>query len=234
MVLFAKGQAAGPALFSCYGPGIRPRAHEGITTARGRSRYSQKEPCLSAASPSCFQPYSARLWCSRKRPRPTATRDCWRLPGSSNRARSAGQLPFSIGSCGIAPTTPRLISSSGPLCRWFLAATRAVEALLRALELRPNHAPGYTAAGEVLARLGERDAALQVFERAIALAPDLGDAHLNLALLLAGKEEFDGAARHMAKALELGKRFRQASPATLSQRQVVLRAGPTRGGRPRV
>ena len=56
-----------------------------------------------------------------------------------------------------------------------------------------------------LSRLGEQDAALQVFERAVKLDSELGDAHLNLALILAGKEELDRAARHMTKALELEK-----------------------------
>ena len=40
----------------------------------------------------------------------------------------------------------------------------AVEALLRALELRPDHAPSHATAGKAFARLGEQDAALQVFE----------------------------------------------------------------------
>ena len=80
---------------------------------------------------------------------------------------------------------------------------RAIESLLRALELRPEHAQGYATAGMALARLGERDVAASVFERAISLNPDLGDAHLNLALILAGGEDYEGAAKHMAKALEL-------------------------------
>lgn len=80
---------------------------------------------------------------------------------------------------------------------------RAIESLLRALELRPEHAQSYATAGMALARLGERDVAASVFERAISLNPDLGDAHLNLALILAGGENYEGAARHMAKALEL-------------------------------
>ena len=80
---------------------------------------------------------------------------------------------------------------------------RAIESLLRALELRPEHAEGYATAGMALARLGERDVAARVFERAISLNPDLGDAHLNLALILAGSEDYEGAAKHMAKALEL-------------------------------
>ena len=79
----------------------------------------------------------------------------------------------------------------------------AVEVLLRTLELRPNHAPGDTAAGMALAPLGEQDAALQVFERAVTLDSELGDAHLNLALILTGKEELDRAAQHMTKAIEL-------------------------------
>ena len=80
---------------------------------------------------------------------------------------------------------------------------RAIESLLRALELRPKHAQGYLTAGMALARLGERDVAASVFERAISLNPDLGDAHVNLALILAGSEDYGGAARHMAEALEL-------------------------------
>ena len=88
----------------------------------------------------------------------------------------------------------------------------AVQALLRALELRPDHAQSYAAAGMAFARMGERDAAFQVFERAVFLNPFLKDAHLNLALILAAKEEFQRAEEHMAQAISLeedsGKRAR--------------------------
>ncbi len=48
---------------------------------------------------------------------------------------------------------------------------RAVAALLRALELRPTDGRTHAAVGSALARLGESGAALQVFERAVALDP---------------------------------------------------------------
>jgi len=80
---------------------------------------------------------------------------------------------------------------------------RAVEALLRALELRPTDGRTHAAAGSALVRLGESGAALQVFERAVALEPGLAEAHLSLALILAGQEQLDRAARHMQQALAL-------------------------------
>lgn len=79
----------------------------------------------------------------------------------------------------------------------------AVEALLRALELRPDHAPGYALAGMAFSRLGELDAALRVFQRAVELNPALGEVHLNLALILAGRGEFERAAERLAQALRL-------------------------------
>ena len=81
----------------------------------------------------------------------------------------------------------------------------AVESLLRALELRPDHAPTCNAAGMALARLGENDAAYSVFERAVRLDPNIAKPHLHLALILAGRKEFEQAAEHIAKALELEK-----------------------------
>ena len=81
----------------------------------------------------------------------------------------------------------------------------AVESLLRALELRPNHAPTCNTAGMALARLGENDAAYSVFERAVRLDPNIAQPHLHLALILAGRKEFEPAAEHIAKALELEK-----------------------------
>ena len=81
--------------------------------------------------------------------------------------------------------------------------SEAVETLLRAIELSPDEAWVHEAAGAAFVRLGEQDAALQVFERAVALDSGLGAAHLNIALILASKEEFDRAADHMAEALSL-------------------------------
>ena len=69
--------------------------------------------------------------------------------------------------------------------------------------MSPEQAWVHASAGTAFVRLGEQDAALQVFERAIALDPELGDVHLNIALILAAKEEFDRALEHMAKALSL-------------------------------
>ena len=78
----------------------------------------------------------------------------------------------------------------------------AIKFLLRGLELRPGFAPGYTAAGMALARLGEQDAALQVFERAIQIGEKTADVHFHLALILASKEKFTRAIEHMKNALK--------------------------------
>jgi tetratricopeptide (TPR) repeat protein len=83
--------------------------------------------------------------------------------------------------------------------------SEAIKFLLRGLELRPGFAPGYTTAGIALARLGEQDAALQVFEQAIQLGAKTGDVHFHLALILASKEKFIQAIEHMTKALTFEK-----------------------------
>ena len=85
----------------------------------------------------------------------------------------------------------------------------AVESLLRGLELRPDHAPTCNTAGMALAGSGENDAAYSVFERAVRLDPNLPQPHLHLALILAGRKEFEPAAEHIAKALALEKNSSQ-------------------------
>jgi len=73
------------------------------------------------------------------------------------------------------------------------------EALLRqATTADPQGAAAWYALGR-LARLKERpDEAEQHFRRAIALAPDYGDAHYGLAMVLLAKGDKDGAAEHLA------------------------------------
>ena len=86
---------------------------------------------------------------------------------------------------------------------------QAVEVFLRAIELQPDEVSVLASAGAAFARLGERDAALQVFRRAVALDPVRGDVHLNIALILASKEEFDTAEEHISSALRLPGEPRQ-------------------------
>ncbi len=108
----------------------------------------------------------------------------------------------------------------------------AVESLLRALELRPNHAPTCNTAGMALARLGENDAAYSVFERAVRLDPNIAQPHLHLALILAGRKEFEPAAEHIAKALELEKNSGQQAYLHFLQGKLLQRTRSVRGSRP--
>jgi len=100
------------------------------------------------------------------------------------RARRAESLPalhaFEQGST-LRPWDPL-----GPLwigrLRRMLGLEGAREALERALELRPDHAPTILERGRLLA--GDPAPALRDFERALELDPDLGEAHHERALAL--------------------------------------------------
>ena len=81
--------------------------------------------------------------------------------------------------------------------------SKAIAALRRALELRPDFAPGYNTLGMTLGRFGEPDAARQAFEKAVELDPRFAEAHVNLSLVLAQRREFLQAADHLEHAIAI-------------------------------
>ena len=81
--------------------------------------------------------------------------------------------------------------------------SKAIAALRRAVDLRPDFAPGYNTLGMTLGRFGELDAARQAFEKAVELDPKFAEAHVNLSLILAQRKEFLGAADHLRRAIAL-------------------------------
>ncbi len=79
--------------------------------------------------------------------------------------------------------------------------TQAIQALQKAIELRPGFAPGYLALGIALARFVELDAAVEMFNRALSLDPQMVDAHISLGLILAQRKQPASAGEHFRKAI---------------------------------
>jgi len=63
--------------------------------------------------------------------------------------------------------------------------SESIEQLVEAVHLRPDSAVACNTLGMVLSRFVEMKAARKAFEKALQLDPDLADARVNLALLLA-------------------------------------------------
>lgn len=83
---------------------------------------------------------------------------------------------------------------------------QAAETLGAAVPLDPRNAALRNALGVAWIGLGHMEEARKELEQAVSLNEDLGDAHLNLALVLAAgpASDRDAARRHYSRALELG------------------------------
>jgi len=79
---------------------------------------------------------------------------------------------------------------------------RAAEELRSALERSPDHADAANHLGIVEIRLDDRRAAIDLFERAVAIDPEFTTARLNLARALAGAGRYDAAIVQFAQTLE--------------------------------
>ncbi len=88
----------------------------------------------------------------------------------------------------------------------------------RAVELDPGFARAYVGVGDAYALLSEygsvteeeRNRGRQYIERALELAPELGEAHASLAARLAGADDLVGAEREYKRAIELAPSYATA------------------------
>jgi len=79
--------------------------------------------------------------------------------------------------------------------------TASLEALRRAVSLRPRWAAGHHALCMGLARFGETEAAQASCEAALEADPELAAAHVNLGMILAAQDRLAEAEDHFTKAL---------------------------------
>lgn len=79
----------------------------------------------------------------------------------------------------------------------------AVAELTQAVRLRPRSAEAQNALGEAYTGFGDRRRARHAFEQALAVAPNNGVAQLNLGRNLLESGEYDSAAAHLDRAVEL-------------------------------
>jgi len=85
-----------------------------------------------------------------------------------------------------------------------------LSAYQQALQLRPDYGPAHLNRGEVLARLGEKAAAISAFRDAIALKPDYALAYNNLGILLSEAGQSDDAIASCREAIRLKPNFAAA------------------------
>jgi len=79
----------------------------------------------------------------------------------------------------------------------------AEKELEKVLIINAHNMQALTAQGMVLTRLDERDKAIADFRRVIELAPDSGDAHMNLGIALADQGELQGALSEFSEAVRM-------------------------------
>jgi tetratricopeptide (TPR) repeat protein len=80
---------------------------------------------------------------------------------------------------------------------------RAVDVFRAMLELREDLPVGHISLGRALTELGRLDEAAVHFERALALAPTIADAHFGKAIVLGRRGDVDGAITHLREAVRL-------------------------------
>ena len=68
----------------------------------------------------------------------------------------------------------------------------AIENYERGLRIESQHAPVYNELGLVFSEIGELAAAIESFRRALAIDPDLRDAHANLMRAIAQRDATTG------------------------------------------
>ena len=101
---------------------------------------------------------------------------------------------------------PDFVEAHVNLARAWIALGRWEEAsrmLDRALVLRSDYPPAYSARGLLALLRGEKTRARNELERTLLLDPDDVEAHVNLAALLLGQRALAPARIHLSRALEL-------------------------------
>ena len=90
-----------------------------------------------------------------------------------------------------------------------MSSNPEAEALIRkAIDLEPQNAAAYNNLGDILARTGSLESAINRFEEAIKLKSDLAEAHYNLALLMLRKGDREQSHAEFEKAHALDPRLK--------------------------
>ena len=109
------------------------------------------------------------------------------------------------------PLSPNAPTEFGELAMAFWRAKEygtAVAACKKALMIDPNNARAYSYMGMALKEMGETDAALEAFHKAVQINPgDLIWTHFNIGMLLLEKGDCDGALAAFRKAVEMDANF---------------------------
>ena len=100
----------------------------------------------------------------------------------------------------------------------------ALEDLKKVLEQRPRFPDIWNKAGLCLAMIGELEKALEHLERAIEIAPDYAEAHLNRAIVLNTLGRFADAEEAFAEASALDKRDEGTVPSEVGNQIAILHA----------
>ncbi|MGH8733253.1 MAG: tetratricopeptide repeat protein, partial [Burkholderiales bacterium] len=105
---------------------------------------------------------------------------------------------------------PWLLFWYGQLLMLFKRHSRALE-VFRAVEREdPRHQQAWTCVAFLLAERDEYQAALDAFERAIALKPDDGASHFNVAFILQRIGRHEAAVPRFQRALEINANIDRA------------------------
>jgi tetratricopeptide (TPR) repeat protein len=82
--------------------------------------------------------------------------------------------------------------------------------LQKTLEIDPQFFEAHNSLGNLLARRGKLEEAIDHYQKALEIKPDFAEGHTNLGVALAGRGQFDEAINHYQKALEISPYDSQA------------------------
>jgi Flp pilus assembly protein TadD len=104
----------------------------------------------------------------------------------------------------------------------------SLDALRRAVALRPGSAAGHHALCMALARFGETEAARAACEAALELEPRLAGARINLGLILAAQDRLAEAEEQLTRASSRARPRNRAQASTSGAAAAAARPRPRR------
>ncbi|MFH1753986.1 MAG: tetratricopeptide repeat protein [Candidatus Omnitrophota bacterium] len=136
-------------------------------------------------------------------------------PGSWKTYNNLGIIYFSMGnnieavhmfkkSIEINPKNPEIYYSLGYTYYSADSIKEAISQFKKAIEVDPKHVRSYNSLGAAYARTDRGQDAVDLFNKVLEIDPDHTPAHINLAKAYYDKGEFNLAAKHCYKAIELG------------------------------
>jgi tetratricopeptide (TPR) repeat protein len=103
----------------------------------------------------------------------------------------------------VDTTDPDIAVALGVLHNIDRNYAQAIDALLRAVELRPNDSTAWNKLGATMANSGLSKEALECYHQSLSLKPNYARAWSNLAIAHTNMEEYDNASRFFLAALQL-------------------------------